>query len=202
MGIPIQSWQMTLIRESSHHNTYSLLQGAISWRSKLQKVVVLSTTEAEYIVATESIEEFLWMKNLLKELSIKQKKFSLYCDSQIAINLSKNATYHSRTKHIDVHYHWIRDALENHLMQIVKNDTSRNRQIWWWNLYQRRSMSSARVWQTWFQLEDHSSSWGWRGRLMRMSSHVMKRLFIYHMHSWMILRLPHTFMHGFDFPIN
>ena len=92
------------------------------WQSKLQKVIALSTTKAEYIAATEPSKEFLWMKYFLKELS----KFSLNYDSQSVIDFSRNATYHSRTKHIDVHYFYISDALENRLMQIVKIDTSWN----------------------------------------------------------------------------
>jgi len=70
----------------------------------VQKVVAISTTEAEYISAIEDSKEFLWTKKFLKELSITQEKYSLHYDSQSAINLSKNAIYHSRTKHIDVHY--------------------------------------------------------------------------------------------------
>jgi len=66
------------------------------------------------------------MKIFLKDLSIKQEKYNLHYDSQSAINLNKNSIYLSRSKHIDVCYHWIRDALENLLMQIVKIDTSRN----------------------------------------------------------------------------
>ena len=76
----------------------------MSWQSKLQKCVALSTTKAEYIVVTEACNEVLWMKKFLEELK-------LFCDSQIAIHLSKNSMFHSRSIHIDVRYHWIRDVL-------------------------------------------------------------------------------------------
>ena len=78
---------------------------AMSWQSKLQKCVALSTIEAEYIATTEAGKEILWMKTFFKELGMKQDEYVVYCGSQIAIDLSKNATYHSRTKHIEVRYH-------------------------------------------------------------------------------------------------
>ncbi|CAL1393260.1 unnamed protein product [Linum trigynum] len=75
---------------------------AVSWQSKLQKCVALSTTEVEYIVVMDACKEMLWLKKFLQELGIKQKRYVLYCDSQSAIHLCKNPTFHSRSKHIDV----------------------------------------------------------------------------------------------------
>ena len=81
--------------------------GAVSWQSRLQKCVALSTTEAEFIVATEASKELLWMKKFLSELGFQQERPQLFCDSQSAIHLAKNSTFHSRSKHIEVRYHWI-----------------------------------------------------------------------------------------------
>jgi hypothetical protein len=100
--------------------------GAVSWQSRLQKCVALSTTEAEYIAITEGCKEIMWMKKFLQELGQNQESYVLYCDSQSAIHLSKNSTYHSRSKHIDVRYHWIRDVLESKLLQIEKIHTNDN----------------------------------------------------------------------------
>ena len=100
--------------------------GVISWQSKLQKWVSLSTTEAEYIAATEAGKEMLWMKGFLQELDLKQKDYIIHCDSQSAIDLSKNTMHHARTKHIDVRYHWIRKAIEEQLFQIRKIHTNEN----------------------------------------------------------------------------
>ena len=75
--------------------------------------MALSTTKAEYITATESTKEMLWMKRFLLEFGLSQEEYIVLCDSQNALNLSKNATYHSRTKHIDVRYHWLCDVVEN-----------------------------------------------------------------------------------------
>lgn len=66
------------------------------------------------------------MKKFLQELGQNQESYVLYCDSQSAIHLSKNSTYHSRSKHIDVRYHWIRDMLENKLLRIEKIHTNDN----------------------------------------------------------------------------
>jgi transposase InsO family protein len=104
--------------------TYS--GGAVSWQSRLQKCVALSTTEAEYIAITEAAKELLWMKKFLQELGLQQERYVLYCDSQSAIHLSKNSTFHSRSKHIDVRYHWIRDALDEKLIHIEKIHTDDN----------------------------------------------------------------------------
>ncbi|CAN0919975.1 Retrovirus-related Pol polyprotein from transposon TNT 1-94 [Linum grandiflorum] len=99
---------------------------AVSWQSRLQKCVALLTTEAEYIAMTEDCKEVIWLKKFLQELGIKQERYVLYCDSQSAIHLCKNPTFHSRSKHIDVRYHWIRDALEEKLLELDKVHTDDN----------------------------------------------------------------------------
>ena len=68
----------------------------------------------------------LWLKRFLEELGFSQKEYKVHCDSQSAIDLSKNAMYHSRTKHIDIRYHWIREVMEQQLLQLVKIHTNRN----------------------------------------------------------------------------
>jgi ATP-binding cassette subfamily B (MDR/TAP) protein 1 len=85
--------------------------GAVSWQSRLQKCVALNTTEAEFIAVTEASKELLWVKRLACELGFKQDKYMLFCDNQSAIHLSKNASFHSRSKHIEVRYHWIQNVL-------------------------------------------------------------------------------------------
>jgi hypothetical protein len=59
-----------------------------------------------------SCKEMLWMKRFLLELGVKQDEYVVFCDSQSAIDLSKNATYHSQTKHIDVRYHWLCEVID------------------------------------------------------------------------------------------
>ncbi|CAA0823294.1 cysteine-rich RLK (RECEPTOR-like protein kinase) 8 [Striga hermonthica] len=100
--------------------------GAVSWQSKLQKCVALSTTEAEYIAITEGCKEALWMRRFLEELGLHQEKYVVFSDSQSAIHLSKNSSFHSRSKHIEVRYHWIRNVLESKQLHLAKVHTSEN----------------------------------------------------------------------------
>jgi hypothetical protein len=79
----------------------------ISWISKLQKVILLSTIEAEYVVATEASKEMIWLQRFMEELGKKQENSRLYCDNESSIHLAKNPTFHSNTKHIQHMYHFI-----------------------------------------------------------------------------------------------
>ena len=67
-----------------------------------------------------------WMKRFLQELCLMQDKYVVHCDSQSAIDLSKNAMFHSRSKHIEVRYHWIRLVVEKRLMQLRNIHTEKN----------------------------------------------------------------------------
>ena len=88
--------------------------GAISWSSKKQHVVALSSTEAEYIAQTHAAKEALWLCSLLQELrSAPDDPLILNCDNQGVIALAKDNKFHARTKHIDVRYHFIREAVED-----------------------------------------------------------------------------------------
>ncbi|KAK2997548.1 hypothetical protein RJ639_025571 [Escallonia herrerae] len=74
----------------------------IGWKATLQTIVALSTTNAEYIAATEAVKEAIWLKGLVGDLGLKQECSTVYCDSQGSIHLTKNQMFHERTKHIDV----------------------------------------------------------------------------------------------------
>ena len=113
-------------RKSTSDYLFTFVGGAISWQSKLQKCVALSTMEVEYIAATKAGKEIVWIKAFFKELDLRQDEYVVYCDSQSAIDLSKNATYHSRTKHIEVRYHWIRDAIELKRFQLKNIHIGKN----------------------------------------------------------------------------
>jgi hypothetical protein len=87
-------------------------RGAISWRSKLQDVVTLSTTEAEYIAATHAGQELLWMRNLLTELGYSfTTPHTLFIDNQSAISVTQNPQHHGRMKHLDLKFYWLRDEV-------------------------------------------------------------------------------------------
>jgi hypothetical protein len=86
-------------------------EGTIAWSSKKQRTVSLSTTKAEYIALTEGAKELIWLRRALQELGIAQDGPTMQCDNLGAITLSHDATYHARTKHINVAYHFIRQKV-------------------------------------------------------------------------------------------
>ena len=113
-------------RKSTTEYVYTLGSIAVSWVSQLQKVVALSTTETEYIVVTEASKEMIWLQGFLKELGKERENSVLHCDSQSAIHLAKNPVFHSRTKHIQVRYHFIRSLLEDGMISLEKISRSKN----------------------------------------------------------------------------
>lgn len=113
-------------RKSTSGYVFAIAGGAVSWCSRLQKIVALSTTEAEYISATEASKEAIWLGRLAKELGMPASTPVLGCDSQSAVYLAKNAMFHARTKHIDVRYHFIRQVLEDGLVTLTKINTQNN----------------------------------------------------------------------------
>jgi len=85
----------------------------ISWRSHKQSIPVDSTTEAEYVAATQATQEIIWLRKILEDLQEKQKaSTSLLTDNSSAIQLAKNPKFHDRSKHINTKYHLIRHYVE------------------------------------------------------------------------------------------
>jgi hypothetical protein len=98
------------VERRSTSGTCQLLEiSLVSWSSKKQNSVALSTTEAEYIAVDSCYAQILWMKATLNDFGIKFKNMPLLCDNESAINLTNNPVQHARTKHIDVRHHFIRD---------------------------------------------------------------------------------------------
>ena len=96
------------------------------WASNLQKIVTLSTTEAEYIAATEAGKEMIWLHGFLDEFGKKQEMGILHSDNQSAIFLAKNSAFHSMSKHIQTKYHFIRYLVEDKLVILEKICGSKN----------------------------------------------------------------------------
>ena len=69
--------------------------------------------EAEYVVATKDSKEMIWLQRFMDELGKKQEMDRLYSDIQSSIHLEKNSTFHSKTKHIQLKYHFIQSVLED-----------------------------------------------------------------------------------------
>ncbi|KAH9718140.1 hypothetical protein KPL71_022099 [Citrus sinensis] len=113
-------------RRSTTGYVFTLGGGPVSWRSILQSTIALSTTEAEYMATTEVVKKAIWLKGLLSDLGVIQENIAVFCDNQSAIFLAKNLTYHARTKHIDVKYHYVREIIESGVVLLRKINTKDN----------------------------------------------------------------------------
>ena len=88
--------------------TFSLGSATIAWSNKNQPTVALSSTEAEYGGAAIAKCETIWLKRLLKDLQVEvSDSTTIYYDNLSSIQLAKNPVFHARTKHIEVHYHFV-----------------------------------------------------------------------------------------------
>eukprot|EP00253_Pinus_taeda_P005025 PITA_05025 len=114
-------------RISTSEYVFNLFGGAIrTWMSKKQFVVALSTIEAKYMAATHASNEAVWLHRLCSSMGLVQGAISIDCDSQSEFFLARNPAYHSKTKHIDVQYHFVRDMTEDKKVLLVKVDTLKN----------------------------------------------------------------------------
>ncbi|KAF1318426.1 Integrase catalytic core protein, partial [Globisporangium splendens] len=102
-------------RRSTSGYVFTLNGGCISWRSKKQRTVALSSTEAEYMALSEATQEAVWLKAFLRELGedTGNGAVTVYEDNQDSIALAKNPEFHKRTKHIDIRYHFVREKVED-----------------------------------------------------------------------------------------
>jgi len=94
--------------------------GAVSWSSKKQELVTLSTTEAEYVAATHAAKEAVWLRRLIAEIfPTADAPTVLFGDNKSAIALAHGGQYHARTKHIDIRYHFIRYIIEAGSIKLI-----------------------------------------------------------------------------------
>jgi hypothetical protein len=107
-----------LSRKSTSGMVFMNGGGAICWKSQRQKCIALSTTEAEFISASQASKEAVWLSNLLNELDSLSETPVLKIDNQSAIKLIRNPTFHNRTKHIDIRYKFIRDLCESNQLNV------------------------------------------------------------------------------------
>jgi len=120
-------WASQKHRHSISGYSFHFGCGAISWSLKKQHIVVLSSTEAEYIAQTHAAKEALWLQSFIDEMRGPQDRpITINCDNQGAISLAKDNKYHSRTKHIDLWYHFICKAVENGKFLVTYIPTDKN----------------------------------------------------------------------------
>jgi hypothetical protein len=96
-------------RKSTSGTCQFLGWSLVSWSSKKKNCVALSTAEAKYIAAGACCAQLLWMKQTLRDFGCDFKRIPLLCDNESAIKLADNPVQHSRTKHIDIRHHFLRD---------------------------------------------------------------------------------------------
>ncbi|GJW23995.1 retrovirus-related pol polyprotein from transposon TNT 1-94 [Tanacetum coccineum] len=90
----------------------------VSWMSKKQDCTAMSSAEAEYVALSASCAQVMWMRTQLQDYGFNNNKILLYCDSQSAIAISYNPVQHSRTKHIHTRYHFIKEHVENGIIEL------------------------------------------------------------------------------------
>jgi hypothetical protein len=109
-------------RKSTSAYVFLLNNGAISWRSKKQGMIALSTMEAEYIAAAAAVQEAVWLRSLLMSLEVVPDAVDpvkLHSDSMSAIDYSKDSKFHARTKHIEIKYHFVRNKKDEVMLSYI-----------------------------------------------------------------------------------
>ncbi|GKD18239.1 hypothetical protein Tco_1207397, partial [Tanacetum coccineum] len=105
-------------RKSTSGSMQLLGDRLVSWSSKKQKSTAISSTEAEYIALFRCCAQILWMGSQLTDYGLAFNKIPLYCDNKSAIALCCNNIQHSRSKHIDITYHFIKEQVENGVVEL------------------------------------------------------------------------------------
>ena len=110
----------TLItRRSCTGFIFFLAEGPISWQTRQQPSVALSTMEAEFMAACAASQESVWLIQILTEFGgVFEAPITIYEDNKACLDYSRNSTNHQRTKHISVRYHFIRDLIEDQILQL------------------------------------------------------------------------------------
>ena len=113
-------------KRSTTGYVFTISRGSVCWKSTIQSIVALSTTEAEYMTIVEAAKEALWLTGLVNELGVQQGGVQLHYDSQSVIYLAKNQIYHAITKHVDMRFHKIRELIASGEILLQKIGTAEN----------------------------------------------------------------------------
>nr|GEW07377.1 hypothetical protein [Tanacetum cinerariifolium] len=105
-------------RKSTSGGIQFLNDKLVSWMSKKQNCTTMSLTEAEYVALSASCAQVMWMRTQLQDYGFNYNKIPLYCDSQSAIAISCNPVQHFRTKHTHTRYHFIKEQVENDIIEL------------------------------------------------------------------------------------
>jgi Reverse transcriptase (RNA-dependent DNA polymerase)/Integrase core domain len=119
-GYTDADWAGNIVDRKSTAGYFTFVGGnLVTWRSKKQNVVALSSAEAEFRGMVKGVFELLWIKKLLTELGFKpENEMQLFCDNKAAIDISHNPVQHDRTKHIEVDRHFIKEKLDSNIISL------------------------------------------------------------------------------------
>ena len=118
-GYTDADWAGNILDRKSTSGYFTFMGGnLVTWRSKKQKVVALSSAEAEFRDMVKGLCELLWLRNLLTEVSFPPRSaMNFFCDNKATIDISHNLIQHDRTKHVEVDRHFIKQNLEEKIIQ-------------------------------------------------------------------------------------
>ncbi|GJS05980.1 ribonuclease H-like domain-containing protein [Tanacetum coccineum] len=116
----------SLDRKSTTGGCQFLSKRLISWQCKKQTIVANSTTKAEYVAAANCYGQVLWIQNQMLDYGFNFMNTKIYINNENTICIVKNLVFHSKTKHIEIRHHFIRDSYEKKLIQVIKIYTEHN----------------------------------------------------------------------------
>ncbi|GJR17328.1 putative ribonuclease H-like domain-containing protein [Tanacetum coccineum] len=116
----------SLDRKSTTGGCQFLGKRLISWQCKKQTIVATSTTKAEYVAAANCCGQVLWIQNQMLDYGFNFMNTKIYIDNESTICIVKNPVFHSKTKHIEIRHHFIRDSYEKKLINVIKIHTDQN----------------------------------------------------------------------------
>ena len=106
-------------KKSTSGGAFYLGESLVSWLSKKQTSISLSTVEAEYIAAATCCTRVMWMKQTIQDMKVRiDEPISIKCDNTSAISISKNPVPHSKTKHIPIKYHFLREQVAQKIVKL------------------------------------------------------------------------------------
>ncbi|GJW25867.1 putative ribonuclease H-like domain-containing protein [Tanacetum coccineum] len=117
---------VSLDRKSTTGGCQFLGRRLISWQCKKQTIVANSTTKAEYVAVANCCRQLLWIQNQMMDYGFNFMNTRIYIDNESTISVIKNPVAHSRTKHIEIRFHFIRDCYKKRLIEVVKIHTDSN----------------------------------------------------------------------------
>jgi len=132
-------------RKSTSGTCHFLGRSLVCWSSKKQNCVSLSTAESEYIAVGSCCAQLLWMKQTLKDYGINLKQVPLFCDNESAIKIANNPVQHSKTKHIEICHHFLRDHVMKKDIDIIHVNTDEQLQISSQSPWMRKGFASYGV---------------------------------------------------------